>query len=101
MLECHALFLERVVADQDAVRLREPQLIIRRLPTALGDVYADRDLRQRSNLALDPDKHRELLDAMNAKRNALIEREVGEDVGQMLPANVDGGWVGTDTVYDV
>jgi hypothetical protein len=33
--------------------------------------------------------------------NALIEREVGEDVGQMLPGGVDGGRVVTDTVYDV
>ena len=38
---------------------------------------------------------------MNAKLNALIDREVGEDVGQMLPQNVNGGWVLTDAVYDV
>jgi arylsulfatase A-like enzyme len=59
------------------------------------------DALQRNNLALDPRKHGELLDAMNAKLNALIEREVGEDVGQMLPANVGGGWVATDAVNDV
>jgi hypothetical protein len=41
------------------------------------------------------------LTAMNAKLNALIEREVGEDVGQMLPGGVDGGRVVTDAVYDV
>jgi arylsulfatase len=38
---------------------------------------------------------------MNAKLNTLIDREVGEDVGQMLPGGVDGGWVVTDAVYDV
>jgi arylsulfatase len=61
----------------------------------------ERDPQQRNNLALDPDRHRDLLVAMNAKLNALIEREVGEDVGQMLPANVDGGWVATEAVNDL
>ena len=61
----------------------------------------ERDPLERNNLAIDAAKHRELLEAMNAKLNALIDREVGEDVGQMLPANVDGGWVVTDAVYDV
>ena len=61
----------------------------------------ERDPLERNNLALERDKHRELLGAMNAKLNALIEREVGEDVGQMLPGGVDGGWVVTDAVYDV
>jgi arylsulfatase len=61
----------------------------------------ERDLLQRNNLALQREKHKDLIDAMNAKLNALIDREVGEDVGQMLPANVDGGWVATDAVKDV
>ena len=38
---------------------------------------------------------------MNAKLNDLIEREVGDDNGQMLPGGVDGGWVATDAVRDV
>jgi len=38
---------------------------------------------------------------MNSKLNGLIEREVGGDNGQMLPAGVDGGWVATDAVKDV
>jgi hypothetical protein len=38
---------------------------------------------------------------LNAKLNALIEKEVGEGVGQMLPGGVDGGWIVTDAVYDV
>jgi len=59
------------------------------------------DPLERTNLALDRDKHRGLLEAMNAKPNALIETEVGEDAGQMLPGGVDGGWVATDAVNDV
>src|SRR5262245_12170576 len=61
----------------------------------------ERDPLEKDNLALNAAKNRELLEAMNAKLNTLIDREVGEDVGQMLPGNVDGGWVVTDAVYDV
>jgi arylsulfatase A-like enzyme len=61
----------------------------------------ERDPLERNNLALERDKNRDLLEAMNAKLNALIEKEVGEDVGQMLPGGVDGGWVATDAVNDV
>lgn len=61
----------------------------------------ERDPLELDNLAADRGKHGDLLEAMNAKLNALIEREVGEDVGQMLPGGVDGGWVVTDAVYDV
>ena len=61
----------------------------------------EKDPLERSNLALDPDKHRELLEMMNAKLNALVDKEVGEDVGQMLPGGVDGGWVTTNAVNDV
>jgi hypothetical protein len=38
---------------------------------------------------------------MNAKLNALLDAEVGQDVGQMLPPRVDGGWVATDATRDV
>ena len=61
----------------------------------------ERDPLERNNLAVDSARHRDLLEAMNAKLNALIDREVGEDVGQMLPESVNGGWVVTDAVYDV
>jgi hypothetical protein len=61
----------------------------------------ERDPLELDNLAADRDKHADLLEAMNAKPNALIEKEVGEDIGQMLPGGVDGGWVLTDAVYDV
>jgi arylsulfatase len=59
------------------------------------------DPLERNNLALDRDRHGDALEAMNAKLNALIDQEVGEDVGQMLPGGVDGGWVVTDAVHDV
>ena len=59
------------------------------------------DPMQRENLALDRGKHGELIEAMNAKLNTLIEREVGEDVGQMLPGGVNGGWVVTSAVNDM
>ena len=39
--------------------------------------------------------------AMNAKLNRLIYEEVGEDIGQMLPGGVDGGWVVTSAVHDL
>ena len=59
------------------------------------------DPNEVANLAMDRAKHGELLLAMNAKLNRLIDAEVGEDVGQMLPGGVDGGWVATDAVKDV
>jgi arylsulfatase len=53
------------------------------------------------NLALDREKNADLLMSMNAKLNRLIDEEVGEDVGQMLPGGVDGGWVATHAVHDL
>ena len=64
----------------------------------LFDLRADPN--EVANLALEPKKHGELLAAMNAKLNKLIDTEVGEDVGQMLPGGVDAGWVATPTVND-
>ena len=61
----------------------------------------EKDPLERNNLALDRGKNGSLLEAMNTKLNALIGKEVGEDVGQMLPGGVDGGWVATDAVNDV
>jgi arylsulfatase len=61
----------------------------------------DRDPLERNNLAVDREKNAAILEAMNAKLNALIQKEVGEDVGQMLPGGVDGGWVVTDAVHDI
>jgi arylsulfatase len=56
----------------------------------LFDVQADP--QEMNNLAMDSKQHGELLLAMNDKLNRLIDNEVGEDRGQMLPGGVDGGW---------
>jgi arylsulfatase len=44
------------------------------------------------NLATDRKANGDLLLAMNEKLNALIEYEVGEDIGQMLPGGADADW---------
>jgi arylsulfatase len=44
------------------------------------------------NLAIDRQANSDLLVAMNDKLNALIESEVGEDTGQMLPGGNDADW---------
>ncbi len=54
-----------------------------------------------NNLALDAKKNGELLVTMNAKLNKLLDTEVGEDEGQMLPGGVDGGWVATPAARDL
>jgi len=61
----------------------------------------ERDPNEITNLAVDRAQHGDLLLAMNDKLNRLIDAEVGEDIGQMLPGGVDGGWVTTDAVNDV
>jgi arylsulfatase len=59
------------------------------------------DPRELNNLAMDLKKNADLLAAMNAKLNKLIDAEVGEDAGQMLPGGVDGGWVASPAVNDM
>jgi arylsulfatase len=59
------------------------------------------DPEETTNLALDRARHSELLLAMNDKLNRLIDAEVGDDVGQMLPGGIDGDWMATDAVRDV
>jgi arylsulfatase len=61
----------------------------------------ENDSHELNNLAIDRRKSGDLLEEMNAKLNALLESEVGEDVGQMLPEGVDGGWVATDATRDL
>jgi arylsulfatase len=65
----------------------------------LYDLQADPN--EVNNLAVDRKKNGAVLEAMNAKLNALIAREVGEDIGQMLPGGVDGHWVATEATKDV
>jgi arylsulfatase len=52
----------------------------------LYDLQADP--HEMNNLAA----NRELVTAMNEKLNRLIDAEVGEDRGQMLPGGIDAGW---------
>jgi len=59
------------------------------------------DPHELKNLAMDLKKNADLLAAMNAKLNKLIDAEVGEDAGQMLPGGLDGGWVATPAVNDM
>ena len=79
-------------------------------PTSVDDLFALNDVElfglqadpnEVNNLALDPKKNADLLMAMNAKLNRLIDAEVGEDAGQMLPGGVDAGWVATPAVNDL
>jgi arylsulfatase len=52
---------------------------------------AQSDPLEMTNLAVD-DRQRDLVLALNEKLNRLIEAEVGEDRGQMLPGGIDAGW---------
>ncbi|MFZ5570936.1 MAG: sulfatase-like hydrolase/transferase [Thermodesulfobacteriota bacterium] len=56
----------------------------------LFDVQADP--LEMKNLAASGKQHRELVVAMNEKLNGLIDAEVGEDRGQMLPGGIEAGW---------
>ncbi|CAG0939953.1 Ulvan-active sulfatase [Gammaproteobacteria bacterium] len=56
----------------------------------LYDLQADP--LQMVNLAMDRRRNGELLMAMNRKLNRLIDEEVGEDNGQMLPGGAEAGW---------
>ena len=70
------------------------------MPRSLEELFANNDVElydqetdphEMRNLAFDRRENGDLLLAMNAKLNALIEAEVGEDVGQMLPDD-DADW---------
>ncbi len=70
-------------------------------PTSLEELYRFNDVElydgkadslEMTNLAVDGERHRELVVAMNDKLNRLIDAEVGEDRGQMLPGGIDAGW---------
>ena len=71
------------------------------LPQSIEDIYANNDVElfdlkndpnEMVNLATNRQKNGDLLLAMNQKLNALIEYEVGEDIGQMMPGGPDANW---------
>ena len=71
------------------------------MPRSLEELFANNDVElfdletdphEMDNLGGDRQRHGDLLVAMNDKLNALIETEVGEDTGQMLPGGDDANW---------
>jgi arylsulfatase A-like enzyme len=70
-------------------------------PTTLEELYRVNDVElfdlhadpaEMTNLAARQGQQRELVLAMNEKLNRLIDTEVGEDRGQMLPGGIEAGW---------
>jgi len=70
-------------------------------PRSLEELFANNDVElfdietdphEMVNLATDADRHGDLIVAMNDKLNSLIESEVGEDDGKMLPGGADANW---------
>jgi arylsulfatase len=70
-------------------------------PTTLEEIYRLNDVElfdveadplEMNNLAMDGRQHGDLVVAMNEKLNRLIDAEVGQDRGQMLPGGIEGGW---------
>jgi len=52
----------------------------------------ENDPHEMHNLAVNTSKNGELILTMNKKLNALIDAEVGQDIGQMLPKGPDVNW---------
>jgi arylsulfatase A-like enzyme len=62
---------------------------------AINDVEVfdlESDPHEMTNLAVERNRHGDLILAMNEKLNSLIDVEVGEDTGQMLPGGGDSKW---------
>jgi len=77
-------------------------------PTSLEQIHEfndvelydlDEDPLEMNNLAAGDSPNNELIVAMNEKLNRLIDVEVGEDRGEMLPGGIEGGWeVSAETI---
>jgi arylsulfatase len=70
-------------------------------PTTIENLYGLNDVElfdvesdpgEMVNLASDRSRYGDLVVAMNNKLNGLIDAEVGEDRGQMLPGGIEAGW---------
>lgn len=70
-------------------------------PRTLEQLFAKNDVElfdlkndplEMQNLAVERQKYANLLLAINDKLNLLIEQEVGEDIGQMLPGGDEAKW---------
>jgi arylsulfatase len=70
-------------------------------PDSLEELYRFNDVElfdrqadplEMTNLAAMQGQHAELVVALNERLNRLIDQEVGEDRGQMLPGGIEAGW---------
>jgi hypothetical protein len=61
-------------------------------PGGGGEEAPCNDPLQATNLAAGDKPNHELVLAMNEKLNRMIDTEVGEDRGQMMPGGIEGGW---------
>jgi arylsulfatase len=71
------------------------------VPKTMEQLFANNDLElfdvsndplEMNNLAVNTSQYGEIIEMMNGKLNLLIEREVGDDVGQMLPSIEGTDW---------
>ncbi|MEH6549273.1 MAG: sulfatase-like hydrolase/transferase [Pseudomonadales bacterium] len=78
-------------------------------PETIEQLFANNDVElydlkddplEMNNLATNRNKHSEIIVMMNAKLNVLIEAEVGEDAGQMLPSMENVNWTLASSIDD-
>ena len=91
--------LARYFSPREHHMPRTLEQLFERNDVELFDLQTDPD--EMNNLALDRTKNGEVLLAMNDKLNALIEDEVGEDIGQMLPGDDPQRWRLTSETHKV
>ena len=80
------------------------------VPKTIEQLFASNDVElydlaedplEMNNLAIDINKNGDLIAMMNDKLNVLIEAEVGEDIGQMLPTGEDANWTLSESIQDM
>ena len=80
------------------------------IPKTLDELFSNNDVElfdvikdplEMKNLALNRSKHENVIQMMNDKLNRLIEDEVGDDVGQMLPTLDDSDWKLSSNFKDI